>query len=706
MEKHSLLDAHTPEAIIKLFSDLNDCTAEMIELIKNTGQNDLRKARQVFLKVNNYEIAEIYELTRAKNRLHRQNSTYAVLSKIRAMCRKQCAFEEIEEMYNTVFCVRARDTYAVIRGMCVDFLADCMIDNEVLWKKEYLKHIVWALEDRSELVRKKALRGVLKIFTKVSKRIKKSDKNIKHMINTTETKRIKITNINPTDTKHINSNDTKSNTYDSTIQRSDITTTAFFEQCSEKILEMTEEESGNIAKVAQEIVYFVFSQLGCINENQVLSILSRDNGTGQWRSEALKKLCPGGVCDIDRLYEIASIAGGRALRGLCRDTDEVAQLMTRISNYLDDGGFDEINEHENKRVCLLEILSEQQLQIDPGIFERLLNQTKDSFKTTAAVLECLLRVSTLREHGGETRRLLKIAEKRVFQWPKLMTLFVKLLHAVEKDFDEEVSEILEQLKTAVLASDEFREEVVLPLVRAYDVSDIVDNTAGSVIKCYAALWLIYAGNFHRVAEIEFTDVDDFLTLTEFLIFFYNHGNIDNGLEANLESEIIPDDKSSCLRFLYQRLYDLLCVNPQFHDEAACLQLYKLISIGLFVDYAHLLFENCSSDAITCFIAGPCSATPLISGFLKAAVFKTQLHRYARPLALKCIKSKISIVLLIKQYVTNTSMLEHILPHFVSALTVNECIFLEGLVENSKFKTVCLRKINTNVVRTKENVTVI
>ncbi len=855
----NMLESHTPESIIKIFKELSDCTNEICELIKICEYNDIRKLKQIFLSIENYDMNYIYELTRSKIRSYRYNSTYLVLSKIKIHCKRRVGFEMIEDMYNNVFCVRVRDVCPLIRSMCIDFICGWVIENKILFKMCYMKYIIWGLEDRSELVRRKALKSVFRIFefykpieeceinvSKRRKQVKKNVRNSKENHNNIE----KHNNEKYDDAVKNNDDEYKCNDNEielcvsknkKIIERRKIDKQLideFYEGCWKKIVSLAMDETGgSMVKVAEHVVLYMFSNLGYFKEEDVLCVLGKESCVDALRKDVLNILCPDGVWNLERMHELLKKSNTRVFRNFCANSEDIEMLVMSINDFLRNKS----SCCSNNYLCVFEILREQDLSVNPGIFIETMEITKDSIENTAKLFECIANVKTFKEHGEDTRKLLDKLEKKVYIHFELAERFITILKNVRNDFHDYVEEIIERLKNKITQDFDFSETVFLPLIREFDVTDILCINSKSVIKAYAALWCIFNQKYHIVEEIFFRDADHFLDLTEFLILFYTHGELSNEeLKENLEifknikldddvisgnsdkcknitnkpensnkkiinefttdiikdsitnntitnafvndnnnehnrnlddnnnvvtTDIIKDsitnntitnafvndnniehnrnlddnnnvdmynisftnlcnnsdieiknrqidyinikissiDKVSSFKNLFYKLYILLINNPKFFSEKDCLQLYKLNNLGLFTEYTHIIFETCSDHVISLMINNSNSITHLLHGFLKAVIANKNLVFFSKQFVQKAIKLKFSLFSILKNYISQDFLANNILIHFIPALSVNECIALESLSDQSKFKDACLRKIKS---KAREKVTVI
>lgn len=722
--KPSMLDSHTPESIIQMFKDTNDATDELIELIKSTSHGSIRKLRQIFLGISNYNINSIYDLSQSPNRMYRYTATYLVFSLIRLLCKKKASFEQIEDMYNNVFPVRFRDVDPLIRGMCVQFLSEWTVENPTLRKFTYLRYLIWAINDRNDSVRRRTIKAILKLSISLNRK-QESYKNINNENASNSRKKIQI------------------NTITDEIK-------LFYVTLKDNLIPMALFDANiNLQKISHDLIFYIYNKFGFFKEHQILRVLASDCSSALHRKEALNILCPDGVWNLDRIHELVIRSEPKIFRGFCADNSETESFILNITEFLKSTSVC----CESKYLCFFDVLKQQDLSIEPSHFLELIEITRDNVENTMKVLECLSQIKLYKEHPNTTRTILEIFKNRCLSNPVLVEGFVPLLKNVEMDFSINVMEIVEIFKERIIQEKKhavqcsFNNVAILPLIKHFDISDILTESSKSVEKCYGSLWQIYNGKYDRIKDVVFVDSEEYLILTEFLILFYIHGNISEEevsewygtlgpvFTTNLPTEKLteswsenqipeklpedpliekltknqPTDNVSAFKILFRKLFIVVAKNPFFDDEIACYQLYKLINLNMFTEYADLLFEKCSDEAITWFIENCERIKPLLSGFLKAASTNKKLHRFAKKVATRCSKTETEkyIFHLIKDYVSNINMLDAVLIHFIPMLGINECIVLEGLSHKSKFKTACLRKSKSKTAnKSVENLTVI
>lgn len=702
----SLLDTHTPAAIVDMLGAMPDATAGLTELIKKTPHQSIKKLKHIFLGINNYDMDALVELSQSPNRSHRYTVTFLVLSKIKMLCRRRADFGQIEGLYDSVFSIRFRDVDPLIRGMAVQFVAEWIIENAALRKMDYLKYIGWALNDRSDSVRRRAIRGLFKITTVLKRRaqLRPGKENAK--------------NQRPGGAKEVMNE--------------------FYSKHRERFIEMAcYDVNMHLKTDCTDLIILVFVSHGIFSEDDVLDIMKREPSVTPRKQEAMAVLCSDGIWNLQRIHEIYKKAGACVFKSLRLAETEPEALVSNIAE------FTKANSAccESDTLCFLDILEELELSLDPAYFISLLEIVKDSRKNTLKAIEAITSIKTFREFGESTTQILGILKSACMEEPVLLEPFAVLLKKLEDDFGALVGEVVGEFKghaSALAAAEngfDFAQSsilskgsvvgtadsndgttgaknasaFILPLIKNFDVSDILRDDSTSLEKCYGALWMIIRGDFQKVQELKFADAGFFRELVDFLVFFFQQGRLSVEDKDAPDAAFVVCDSRSAFRSLFSKLYHLISSNFRFEDEQACMHLFKMVNLGIFADSASLLFEKCGVETLARFIENAKHVKALVCGFFAVLKGNGRVHGLAKALAAKMSKNDVDRYLfgLVKEHVEDKALLDSVLLHFVPLMNVNECIVLESMAAKSKFKTACMRKCKTRPEnKSVENVTFI
>lgn len=74
------LEVFSPEKILQMLESKQDCTEELLGIVRDTRPVELKKLTKIFLKLDNFDIEKIIEITSSKIRMHRFNSTYLIFT--------------------------------------------------------------------------------------------------------------------------------------------------------------------------------------------------------------------------------------------------------------------------------------------------------------------------------------------------------------------------------------------------------------------------------------------------------------------------------------------------------------------------------------------------------------------------------------------------------------------------------------------------
>lgn len=665
----SALDVFSPEKIIKTLQEKDDCSDDLAEIIKTTQSLQLKKLANIFLKVQNFEIERIIELTVSKTRMHRFNSTFLVLSLIKSNYLNSKMLDRIEILFQSVFVSRFRDVDPSIRAMCVQFLSEWIYASSALRSMDYLKYIGWALNDRNDSVRKKAV----KLFLKISKfcKPKASPGDI----------------ANPVE--------------------------KFVEKYKSRLVEIALHDcNSNIQKECCKAILSIFLKNEQIfTSEEILSVISSDDACSDLKFLVLKKLCPEGIWELEGLHGILTQTKSHVFKNLKLSDSDTESFILNICEFIKSRS----TCCENDHVCFLDILAVMNFNIDPAIFLDLLEVVKDSSKNIGLVIQALCAVSSFSSFPGSTFKILEYLRKLVEHNDSFIDKFAELLKKLEDVYSLQVETIVSELKTKYL----------FPLIKFFDISGLVDHSSSPIAKCYAALWKILQEDYEWIKRLEFVSeqkessmadtkvlgnnadclhsTDCFLELVDFIVFFHSK------LPDNAYSAAEPVDPSSCSKILFDKLIAFVAKNFYFNNQESCVRLFKLISIGQFTHFSKCLFEHCSEELLVVFVDSLKDVRPLVCGYFEYLEDQgsKKYPEISKRLAAKVGKSEKDRYFFnpIRRLVSRADLLDSVLVSFVPCLNINECIVLENLAPKSKFKTQVLRKCKSSK-GAEENITFI
>ncbi|ELA41240.1 uncharacterized protein VICG_01729 [Vittaforma corneae ATCC 50505] len=665
----SALEVFSPEKIIKTLQEKEDCSDDLVEIIRTTQSLQLKKLANIFLKVQNFEIERIIELTVSKTRLHRFNSTFLVLSLIKSSYLSSKMLDKIEILFQSVFISRFRDIDPSIRAMCVQFLSEWICASNALRNMDYLKYIGWSLNDRNDSVRRKAVKSFLKISKFCKPKANFSDA------------------VNP-------------------VER-------FVEKYKSRLVEVALQDCNpNIQKECCRAILSIFLK----NEQvfateEILAIISNDDSCNDLKFLALKKLCPEGIWELDSLHNILKQTKSHVFKNLKLSDSDVESFILNICEFIRNRSACCDNNH----VCFLDILTAMSFNTDPIIFLDLFEVVKDNSNNIRLVVQALCSVSSFANFPGSTFKILEYLRKMAENNDSFIDKFAELLKKLEDIYSLQVETIISELKT----------KYVFPLIKFFDISSSVDQSSSPIVKCYATLWKILQEDYEWVKNLEFgnkqdgasiidTDifensthgscaVDNFLELVDFVVFFHSK------LPEEPYSATEPTDPVSCSKILFDKLISYISANFHFNDQESCIRLFKLISIGQFAQYSKRLFDHCSEELLLTFTDNLKDIKPLVCGYFEYLEDRNskKYPEVSRKLAAKINRNEKDRYFFnpIRKLVSRIDLLDNILINFVPCLSVNECIVLENLAPKSKFKTQALRKCRSSK-GTEENITFI
>lgn len=697
----SVLDVYSPEKIIKTLQEKDDCTEDLIEIIKTTTHQQLKKLANIFLSVENFEIEKIIELTVSKMRMHRFNSTFLVFTMIKSIYLDSKQVDRTEALFQSVFIARFRDVDPSIRAMCVQFLCEWVCSSKALRNAEYIKYIGWSLNDKNDSVRRKAVRSVFKMARFCKPNARAPDENKAVIL--------------------------------------------FVEKFSKRLLEIATKDCNlNIQKECSKTILAIYlKNESLFGTENILSVISNDQERTEMKHLVMKRLCPEGIWDLETLHEILMKSKPHVFKNMRLSPEDVNSLVINMTEFIKNKS----RCCDSDSLCLFGILNVMEFESDPQVFIDLLEAVKDNGKNIKMAVSALSKVSSYSQYPGSTFRILDHLRKLIQTEDSFIVEFVELLRKLEEDFSLQVEAIISEIK----------DKYTLPVVKYFDISDSIGPDASALIKCYTALWKILKEDYEWIENINFHNDTTSINNTNISNINNNNINISNidymvenqtNNQSNMkitDSQMISDDMIELMDFamffhsktdnrppidkavdpfssskiLFEKLISFISKNFTFDSEEKCIRLFKMISIGQFTYSAKVLFEYCSEETLKSFIAQSKDIKPLLLGYLEylqdTRINKKEMNsngvknhsELSKQIALKVDRNEKDrqFFTLLKRLVDRTDLLDTVLINFIVCLNINECIVLENIAPKSKFKSQLLRKCKISKTE-QENITFI
>ncbi len=153
-EGENLLSTHTVTSIIDLYKNKQDCTDDLVNLIKSNIDKQ-KKLLEIFKKVENYNLSELLELSNDKIRNYRHIVTYLFLSK--SLVSTDMEFLEI--IFENIVFSRINDVDSSIKILVIRFLGDLKSDYR---EDEVIKALFSSLNSKNDNIRKKSIQALHK----------------------------------------------------------------------------------------------------------------------------------------------------------------------------------------------------------------------------------------------------------------------------------------------------------------------------------------------------------------------------------------------------------------------------------------------------------------------------------------------------------------------------------------------------------------
>lgn len=649
-----LLDVFTPQALIDRFGTHEDCTKEIVELVRTVQvqQGKMKKLCKVFCSVSNCSVDAIVELTRDRNRMLRYVSTYLVLTKVKQWIEDGRGFEVVETMYDEVFLVRFRDVDPRIRTICIEFMCEWVISVPKIFNTPcYLKYVGWSLSDKNDMVRKRGVESSIRI-----------------------------------------------------IERG-VDVSTFIARFRNRIIELALYDRNQGVREEGRRLCMVSYLNGLMDKRDVYEVLratrekDRRGLLGRVVSRILDGDLPGSsVCGLagnhEGLHELFLNTSLFICSCIPHEDGDVTMFMRFIRDFLREKS----SCCESRSLCYIRILRAFSGSIeDIGMCCEILEMVRDNRDNVVGMLLCI--DGTGREvfssRPDATNRLLGILRElaMLFRCEEVVGLFVQLLKKLETDFSPSVTTAIEYLRS--LGTD-----FTGSMIKCFDVSGDVSEGHPVDVKCHGILWRIASGDYGYVNRCEFNEVGNIEVTCDFLLFFKEKCIEFGVVEERVEEAV---DQGSSFKLVYERLQSVISRSAErlFVDGRSCISLFKLVEDNLLTDHSDLIFRRCSRDLVIELFSRSRAKTNLLSGYFRYLVDvddDPSLDVVARAVASKCSSlkkvDKDRVVFKGMRTVVGsrrTFLYDKVLVYFVPILTVNECIIIEQETEKSRLKASLARR---------------
>jgi hypothetical protein len=591
------------------------------------------------------------EMSSSNLRTDRYITTYLLFGKAKSIligkkkdfCRSDST-KYLDEIYNEVFLVRRRDVVAGIRGLSILFITDWICGFELSSGDEYLKYVVCGLDDESETVRKQAVKGIGKILKK---------------------------------------------------------SRMYSEEVRDRLLEMAvSDASRRIRRHVMEVI--IDTKDPAISSEVLLDVVLRGESTEEEKREIVMSICPGGTINIERMHEIYRCIGGRYFRYI-KDIEEVYSGFLRdVLEYTRTVGGDSM-------LMVLSLVREFRSLVNVPVLIEIFEVSKDQEEHVRGLMESMVGIETYKQNEKVTEEIIYLLGKYVLENPEMQESYAKLLRVLENDFQVAVDKAIDSLKRNQLVSGpgssrgqslETKNGCILSLVRRFDISDMMEKEWRSVEKCYCCLWMIGKGEYERIKDIILLDVENHIELGSILLFLV--GRI---RERYPEWLIDDDERREVLetsydgyKYLAILIYNHLLRNGCAEREDFVFELANLIPYGIFEDKAVFLFRHGKADLIEETMRLVKNKKKIVSVYfqmiresgcwrsdvakiLSKSVDKNEPERYV----FRCIYEYI-------KGMEGKTISDGVVSVFLGHLNLNECIVLESISPNGRFRRGCMRRL--------------
>ncbi|KAF7683329.1 Cohesin subunit psc3 [Astathelohania contejeani] len=652
---------------------------KLIEYIENGNYTNIKnkKIHNIFCDIT--PMPAILHLTINKRRDIRNFSTSLLLSKIKALCKSEIKEtnrdfirKEINDLYEGVFKPRKFDIDHNIRSMCIEYLYEWIrINPKLFYKQDQLEHIGLSLSDKHEVVRRKAIRLCNKIITL---RV-----NISPLQIFFEKFKHRIIEISLYDKSHTLRNESKNlcmNLFDkSFINKSDL-----YEILKDIQPTSKNEQSNLIKKVLKKILYetnnfiYTFHEIFVSTNNYIISLTPVEN-------------------------------------------KQIIELVDFVWKFYKENEI--CNCKDNQKTCYLKILSSICIpeDIESTIIDKiyaLLITLKDDPKFINEVIQIFLKMTIYREIPDLTREIVEKLEHLIILYKNIeMTGYIMKFY---KKIDQDYSSLVKISINNLIKDGEntiFRDSLLIQIIQNFDISSSIKESDCTLLKCYSVLWCIINKDFSTLENIKFEDLKDFDLVCDFVVFFKE--KVDSfGIKEPIRYCV---DYGSAFRFIYDRLVEIIkyrleeCVIKEKKDKEMDMtkkehlfSFIKLFKNNILDEYLWGIIDVWDDKLTDQFV---------IEYFTKAnkEFLVNQYFKFLRNKKKNKNKELIKIItgriknsnlifknvfdLLKEGVLSSNDNVDEYFNGFSNSMSENECIVLENLVPNGKFKDSLKKKIKRN-----------
>lgn len=488
-----ILEASQPKDIYQNFLK-QDISIE--DFIMNLPFLNTKQMKRLFaLTINRkIETKPLVLLTKERDRNVRTISTMCCLNRGKAFlihAKKNKDFEgDIMQIYDEVFLHRCKDIDFAIRASCYEHLCEFIMTSDLFRKKEFIRALLNGLEDKNDSVRRKTMKGCVKIFERIlnQKQNKQENEKVLRMF-------------------------------------ADVLKDKIYFRCQN-------EANPRIRGDSVSLLVRFFRHQFC-DKDEIMNVLSNfgSKEVGDLYLElksgngAVKALLELFECDPESLnkLDITSEDRDTYIEYLntveeCSegDLDILLRTMNKEFGKINDiyvfmKKFKYLHVHINKMISVLNIIEPDKFTINHG---ELVDHV----------------IAMLQEHSD----------------PELVKNTLGFLKRVHKIFPSKVDFFIENIKYK-------RAPVLIKYaIRNFDLSEVVSSDDVLEVKVLAYLWQIKNSNYFNIQRYEFVidTKDDLMECSNFLV--YCHGILETHNSLDMVYEMAYDPVSS-IKILFDKL---------------------------------------------------------------------------------------------------------------------------------------------------------
>lgn len=478
----------SPKEIMNEFKELNITIKEFIQNLPPISQKNITK---LLLLIENIE--DIIPLTREHDRNTRFISTVICLLKIKILLMKKSKDHDlIFTLFDEVFILRYKDVDANIRMICVENLTEYIYLNDIFRTKEYGKYLGWALEDKNDGVKKKAIKGCLKILE-----IIKCDTKTKNKLNEKTNKEL----------------------------------IEIFKIYKNKVILLCEgNKSGRIKQLSVTLLMKMYKQSLCDKEELFKVINNFSEKEINSLFEDIKKE-NGLFSAVKEIYEY----GHEIICKINLNENEIKEI---IKIFL-----------EKEDIDFLSILA---LIVKPehnviNELTSIIKQFKENKDNLILIYQPLITIDTqfiLMEHEELVDLTIFIISN--YNDITLLSRAFMFLKKVESIFSSKIVFFLENIKYSE------NRELILHALRTFDLSECITDDYDIESKILSSFWNMTKGNYFYLENVnlEIKNESDFEVATNFILYCFENLKQQSALDEKFE---FCYDALSGMKFLFDRL---------------------------------------------------------------------------------------------------------------------------------------------------------